>query len=95
MVVAPIGPPHLMVDENQLAGAPVNYVTNMNGGGKKKRKRRKRTNKKKRTTKRKLRRSKGKQTKYKSFPFKKESIKNSSKQRKDLESFRAKLKKYM
>ena len=92
MVVAPMGPPHLMVDENQLEGAPVNYVTKMNGGGK--RRRRKRTNRKRRSTKRKMRRSKGKRTKYKTSSFKKASIKHSSKKRKDLESFRAKLKKY-
>ena len=80
MVVAPMGPPQLMALESQVAGAPVNYGTNLTGGGKR---RRKRTNKKRRSTKRKMRRSKGKRT-----------IKHSSNKRKTLAQLRAQLKKY-
>ena len=75
-----MGPPQLMALESQVAGAPVNYGTNLTGGGKR---RRKRTNKKRRSTKRKMRRSKGKRT-----------IKHSSNKRKTLAQLRAQLKKY-
>ena len=81
MVVAPMGPPHLMALDGQVAGAPTNFgLPHQFGGGKR---RRKRTNKKKRSTKRKMKRSRGKRT-----------MKNSSNKRKTLAQLRAQLKKY-
>tara|TARA_B100000963_G_scaffold312315_1_gene289676 strand:- start:44 stop:343 length:300 start_codon:yes stop_codon:yes gene_type:complete len=98
MVVAPMGPPQLMALESQVAGAPVNYGTNLTGGGKR---RRKRTNKKRRSTKRKMRRSKGKRTRYCDCKVcecnpcncTKRSNKKHSKKRKTLAQLRAQLKK--